>query len=223
MNIINRNILGRLIIVSLVLVTVSLPVLSRLNIINIGVFSKNDLTGWSSKSFSEQTVYEIKNQEGLNYLSASSDMSASAFYKKVKVDLNEAPYLNWSWKVDKPLSQLDEQTKAGDDYAARVYVIVKRGLAPWRTNALNYVWSSNAEIKKAWPNAFTEKAMMIPLRTRSETGDQWRVEKVNVKKDFKKYFGLEINEIDGVAIMTDTDNSSSRITAAYGDLYFSSK
>lgn len=214
---------SKLILPALLLVTVSLPVLSKLNFIYVGEFSKSDLSGWSQKSFSGKTSYQIENQEGMRYLSASSEMSASAFYKKVKVDLSDTPYLNWSWKVNLPLNQLNEMTKEGDDYAARIYVIVKRGLAPWKTNALNYVWSSNTVLDQAWPNAFTEKAMMIPLRTRLETGNQWRNEKVNVKEDFKKYFGLEIDEIDGVAIMTDTDNSGSYITAAYGDLYFSAK
>ena len=221
MNILFQNNVGKLIVATLLLATVLLPVVSKLSIIYVGVFSKSDLSGWSQKSFSEETLYEIESQEGLHYLSANSEMSASAFYKKVKVNLSDTPYLNWSWRVDKPLDQLDEKTKVGDDYAARIYVIVKRGIAPWRTNALNYVWSSNTVIDEAWPNPFTAKAMMIPLRTRAETGAQWRNEKVNVKKDFKKYFGLEIDEIDGIAIMTDTDNSGSRITAAYGDLYFS--
>ncbi|MDW3094057.1 MAG: DUF3047 domain-containing protein [Gammaproteobacteria bacterium] len=212
---------GKIIFLLLMLVTVSLPVMSKLNIFNIGAFSNSDISGWDQKSFNGETLYEIENQEGLRFLRAISDMSASAFYKKVKVDLNNVPYLNWSWKVDKPLKRLNEQTKAGDDYAARVYVIARQGLAPWRTKALNYVWSSNAVVGEAWPNAFTDKAIMIPLRTRSETGEQWRAEKVNVKKDFKKYFGLEIDEVDGIAIMTDTDNSKSSITAAYGDLFFS--
>lgn len=49
------------------------------------------------------------------------------------------PFLqeNWSWRVEKPHSDLDERSKQGDDYAARVYIVVDGGLMFWKTIALN--------------------------------------------------------------------------------------
>jgi len=198
----------------------SIGVHSNINRLAVGEFSQMDLSGWDEKSFSGTTDYKIAGEQGQKHLQANANAAASALFKKIKVDLNETPYLNWSWRVDKSLNPINEQTKQGDDYAARIYVIVKRGLTPWKTNALNYVWSSNAQPPVSWPNAYTEKAVMIPLRNQND-GDSWKIEKVNVKQDFKKHFGLDIDRIDGVAIMTDTDNSQSQAIASYGDIYFS--
>ena len=37
--------------------------------------------------------------------------------------------------------------------------------------------------------------------------NKWVSVKANVKEDFKKFHNLDVNELDGVAIMSDTDNS----------------
>lgn len=221
MNIKLQKIFGARVSALLFLVIVSAPILSQQNDITVGDFSNMDLSGWDEKSFSGETKYEIGKRSESSYLYASADKSASALYKKVKIDLDKTPYLNWSWRVDKPLPELNEQTKAGDDYSARVYVIVKRGFAPWKTNALNYVWSSNKAPRQSWPNAFTDKAIMIPLRTSLDANQQWVSEKINVKVDFEQYFGASIDEIDGVAIMVDADNSGLQAAASFGDVFFS--
>jgi hypothetical protein len=207
----------------IMLTFISLPLFSQQNTVSVGEFSNMDLSGWDQKSFSGKTLYEINSQSELSYLYASADNSASALYKKVKVDLNTTPYLNWTWRVDNPLPEMNEQTKAGDDYSARIYVIVKRGFAPWKTKALNYVWSSHQSPQQSWPNAFTDKAMMIPLRTSLDASQQWVSERVNVKADFERYFDMEIDTIDGVAIMVDADNSGLKTAASFGDVFFSSK
>jgi hypothetical protein len=148
--------------------------------------------------------------------------SASALYKKIKVNIQETPYLNWRWKIDRALPQLNEKQKTGDDYAARVYVVIKTGLTPLSAKALNYIWSSNGPPKVSWPNAYTKKAIMIPLRSNIDDIGIWQHEKVNVKEDLMHHFRISPNFIDGVAIMTDTDNSNSIAIASYGDIYFSS-
>jgi len=62
---------------------------------------------------------------------------------------------------------------------------------------------------------------MIPLRSNNDVYT-WRQEKVNVREDFRKYFGREIRYIHAIAIMTDTDNSRAQAIAGYGDIFFSS-
>jgi len=208
--------------VLIVFVFISLPVVSQNNIVSVGEFSKMGLSDWEQKTFGSETLYIIEGQAGSKYLYASANNSASAIYKKVKVDLSKTPYLNWSWKIDRPLPELNEQTKEGDDYSARVYVIVNRRLSPWNAKALNYIWSSNKPTISSWPNAFTNKTIMIPLRTSLDANQEWMSEKVNVKVDFEEYFDIRVDSIDGVAIMVDSDNSGLQAAASFGDLYFSS-
>ena len=45
--------------------------------------------------------------------------------------------------------------------------------------------------------------------------------KANVKEDFKKFHDLDVNELDGLAIMADTDNSKMKSIAYFQDIYFS--
>ena len=47
--------------------------------------------------------------------------------------------------------------------------------------------------------------------------------KTNVKEDFKKLHNLEVNDIEGVAVMTDTDNSKKLAISYYQNIYFSSE
>ena len=190
----------------------------------VGEFSKGQLAGWEAKEFSGKTQYQIAAEGNTKVLKASSNSSASGLGKKIKIDLNKTPVMNWSWRIDKKLGKLNEQSKQGDDYAARVYVIVDGGILPWNTKALNYVWSSNQARGATWGNAFLPKnAKMTAVRGSQDKVGGWVREKRNVRADFKRIFGKDITEIDGVAIMTDTDNGKGRATAAYGDIFFSAQ
>jgi hypothetical protein len=130
--------------------------------------------------------------------------------------------MNWRWRIENHLGAVNEQAKSGDDYAARVYVVVSGGLAFWRTRAINYVWASASPKGKIWPNAFAgDHAMMITLRSSSDQTGVWYIEKRNILVDLKQQFGEDMGYIDAVAIMTDTDNAHGKVTAYYGDIYFS--
>jgi len=150
------------------------------------------------------------------------------FCKLIVLIVAKTPYLNWSWKIKSALPELDETTKAGDDFAARIYIIKSGGALIWKTKALNYVWSTkqslNEGINDSWPNPFQPKnAMMVALRSSNDNINTWVHEKRDVRKDFNTFFDKELNSIDAVAIMTDTDNSDSSASAVYGDIYFTSE
>jgi hypothetical protein len=188
----------------------------------IGAFSQNHLDGWEHKSFKGETRYRLQNQDGTVVLTADSHASGSGLFKEQSIDLNQTPTLNWSWRIANRLTGLNEQSKAGDDYAARLYVVVKGGLAFWQTKAINYVWAGNSKKDSIWPNAFAgDHAMMLALRGPEAPLNVWYTEKRNLKADFKQLFGEDIHNIDAVAIMTDTDNSGGQVSAIYGDIWFS--
>ena len=88
---------------------------------------------------------------------------------------------------------------------------------------MNYVFSSNNEINKNWPSPYTKKSIDYILSTTKENLNEWVTVKANVKEHFKKYHKLVIDEIDGVIIMTDTDNSKLKAIAYYQNIYFSAE
>ncbi|MDH3695177.1 MAG: DUF3047 domain-containing protein [Gammaproteobacteria bacterium] len=186
----------------------------------VGQFQQGVLDGWEVKKFKGQTEYTLVEEANGYSLQARSDASASALYKAIKIDLTQTPYLNWSWRVDSPLNGVDETTKQGDDYAARVYVVRETGMLSLKSLAISYVWSSYQKEGSVWPNAFTDNAAMIAVRNGDVRAGQWISEKRNVREDFKRAFGRDIKEINVVALMTDTDNSGQSAQAYYGNISF---
>jgi hypothetical protein len=188
----------------------------------LGEFSRNQLDGWEQKSAEGETQYQLETMGDLTVLKANSQASASGMFKEQLIDLEKTPFINWSWRIANRLNGLIEQSKAGDDYAARLYVVVKGGLAFWQTKAINYVWASNTAKETIWPNAYAgEQLMMLALRGPEAAVNVWQTEKRNVRADLQKLFGEDIRYIDAIALMTDTDNSQSQVSAFYGDIWFS--
>ncbi|MFH2058906.1 MAG: DUF3047 domain-containing protein [Pseudomonadota bacterium] len=191
----------------------------------VGQFSQSNLDNWESKKFEGETQYSLSVAEGKKALKAVSINSASGLIRKIRVDIEKYPYLNWSWRIENRIDgTFDETLKSGDDYAARIYVVVSGGLAFWNTRAVNYVWARHARKGDIWPNAFAGKnAMIIALRSWETPISTWMTEKRNIKKDMKNLFGRDIQYIDAVVLMSDTDNTKKNVTAFYGDIYFSSE
>lgn len=187
----------------------------------LGEFSQHTLEGWESKAFKDTTRYELQTSAGVTHLHAESHDSASGLIKTQRIDLRHTPVLHWSWRIATRLPRLNEQSKAGDDYAARIYVILKGGWAFWQTQAINYVWSSNSAKDSVWPNAFAGKqAMMVAVQGPEAPLNTWQDEQRNIRTDLQQLTGTDSDYIDAIAIMTDTDNSNSAASADYGDIWF---
>jgi hypothetical protein len=184
----------------------------------IGNFSAGDLSLWEPQTFHGQTAYRILRLDGERVLQAESAHSASALVRRIRVDLTLTPVLHCRWRAENILHGVDERTKAGDDYPARVYAIVSEGVFFWKKKAVNYVWSSHQPPGTVWPNAFARNVMMVAVG--SEHVAQWVEERRNVRRDFLLYFGDDVDVVDAVAVMTDTDNSGQSAVACYGDMYF---
>ena len=170
-----------------------------------------------------QTDYSIGSNENGNFLKAEANNAASGLGKQIKIDLNKTPYLNIKWKVEKDLKGIDESTKKGHDYAARVFVVKKTGATPLSNRAMNYVFSSNEDVDVFHPSPYTKKSIDYVLATTKEHLNEWVTVKVNVKDHFKKFHDIDLGEINGVAIMADTDNSKLSSVAYYQNIYFSAE
>ena len=158
-----------------------------------------------------------------NFIRAEAEGTGSGLGKEVKINLNSTPFINITWKIEKGLEGIDEQSKKGHDYAARVFVIKKTGATALSNRAINYVFSSNNDIGKYWPSPFTKKSIDYVLSTTKKNNNEWVTAKANVKKNFKTLHNLDVNELNGVAIMTDTDNSKLKAVSYYQNIYFSSE
>ena len=168
-----------------------------------------------------KTIYTLGSNKNGNFLKAIADNAASGLGKEIKINLDKTPFLNITWKIEQDLAGIKEDTKKGHDFAARVFAIKKTGATPLSNRAINYVFSSNEDVGLNWPSPYTKKSIDNVLSTTKENLDEWVTVKANVKKDFKKLHNLDVNELDGLAIMSDTDNSKKKSVAYYQNIFFS--
>ncbi len=190
----------------------------------VSSFNHHGLSGWEEKHFKGRTFYQVHELDHEKVLQAESQASASGLFKKVQIDLKKTPYLNWRWRIENRIYSGDETVKSGDDYAARVYLLIGGGVFFWKTRALSYVWANSSPRGKIWNNAYAGKSVkMMALRSADEPTKVWVTERRNVYEDLKRTFGEEISVVDAVAVMTDTDNSGSQVKAYYADIFFSAE
>ena len=201
---------------------------TTLNAEDIKVFEFTDkelseLTVRKVRGADNKTEYSVGSDENGNYLKAIADNAASGLGKEIKIDLNETPFINITWKIEKDIPGIDETAKKGHDFAARVFVIKKTGATALSNRAINYVFSSNQEVGSNSPSPYTKKSIDNVLATTKTNLNEWVTVKANVKEDFKKFHNLDVNELDGIAIMSDTDNSKQKSITYYQNIYFSSQ
>ncbi len=207
-------------------------IITNLLIVGFGYANEIKVFDFTQKELSEldvrkvrgadnETIYTVGSNENGNFLKAVADNAASGLGKEIKIDLNKTPFINITWKIERDLPGIKENTKKGHDFAARVFAVKKTGATPLSNRAINYVFSSNNEIGFNSPSPYTKKSIDNVLASTKKNINEWVTVKANVKEDFKKFHDLEVNELDGLAIMSDTDNSKMKAIAYFQNIYFS--
>ena len=175
------------------------------------------------KKYKGETTWNLGSNENGNFIKAEAEGKGSGLGKEVLIDLSKTPIINITWKVEKDLSGIVENSKKGHDYAARVFVIKKTGSTALSNRAINYVFSSNNDVGKNWPSPYTKKSIDYVLSSTKNDLNTWVTVKANVKEHFMELHGIAVLDISGVAIMTDTDNSKLKAVSFYQNIYFSEK
>ena len=210
-------------IVSILFMTANLSLASELKVFDFTETELSELEVRKVRGADNKTIYSIGSNESGNFLKSVADNAASGLGKEIKIDLNKTPFINITWKVEKDLSGIKENSKKGHDFAARVFVIKKTGATPLSNRAINYVFSSNNNVGVNFPSPYTKKSIDNVLASTKSNLNEWVTVKANVKEDFKRLHDLDVNELDGLAIMSDTDNSNMKSIAYFQNIYFSSQ
>lgn len=187
-------------------------------------FAPEAIADWPRRAFEGEVDYRLVEAGGRGAVEALADDAASALYREIEIDLGATPILEWSWRVEHlPTGEADERTRAGDDYAARIYVVREGLFGKLSARALNYVWTRELPTGSEWTNAFTDRARMIAVASGRERTGQWITHRRDLRADWRAAFGEAPGNIHGVAIMTDSDNTDSRAHAYYGRIRFLSR
>jgi len=185
-----------------------------------------EMKPWEFGGGARPTRYSLVADEGAVVLRADAETSASGIVREMHVDPRVHPILSWRWKVLKVLERADIRTKAGDDFAARVYVTFdldpatlpaaeRMKLAFARSvygesvpaAALCYVWDGKSPRETIVPSAYTERVRMIVAESGAARTGQWVHMQRNIRDDYKRAFGAEPAGVTGVIVSTDTDNT----------------
>ena len=188
------------------------------------------------------TEYKQRSWDGVNAIEATAVKSMALFGRTLEVDLEKNPILCWRWRIAAPLASADLNTKAGDDYAARVYVSFK--VAPEALGfgtraklalarsiygdqvpdaALNYVWDNRQPVGTLMANAYTDRTRMIVLRSGAGDAGAWVMERRDVAEDFERAFGALPAQLSGIALASDTDNTGESARAGFAEFRFVSR
>jgi hypothetical protein len=218
---------------------------SRPDVLRIGNFSGSNPAettppSWQPLSFQDidnRTDYRLVRRDSTVVMKATSDGGASGLVTRQRIDPMEYPVVEWRWKVNRVLDQGNAMKKSGDDYPARLYItfdydglglggrlrlqaLKLLGYDDLPTRALNYIWASTVERGRIVPNPYTDWVMMVPVQSGRSRVGRWVREQRNIVADYRAAFGENPPPINGVAIMTDTDNTGESATAYYGDIVF---
>jgi Protein of unknown function (DUF3047) len=188
------------------------------------------------------TQYELVEDEGRTVLRARADASTAGIIRDLRVDPSALPLLTWAWKATRLPEKGDLRTKAGDDFAARLYVTFDLPLAklPFGERfgvrvaraiygrdvpsaALCYVWATRAAVGTIAPNAYTGRVQMIVVESGPAQLGRWRACERDVAADYRRAFGSAPPAVNGVVVSTDTDNTGERAETYYGDIAFKAR
>lgn len=233
--------LGGCLVLGAGLVLAELPAVLEVGRFSSAAAGQSLPEGWKPLTFKKvpkPTQYELVKDGETVVVKATSDAAASGLTKEVSIDPKEYPFVRWRWKVENLLQRSDVTRKSGDDYPARLYITfayepdkVSLGKKLKYTagqvlfgdipiGALNYIWETRTPVGTILDNAYTDFAQMIVVESGPQKVGLWVDEERNIYEDYKKAFGEEPPMINGVAIMSDTDNTKDRAVAYYGDIAF---
>lgn len=185
------------------------------------------------------TRYRLREWDGVPAVEAHAVGSMALLARPLQVDLAKTPMLCWRWRIDAPLKSADMTQKSGDDYAARVYLsfemppgtlgfAARLGLGMARAlrgdqvpdAAVNYIWDNRHAVGTWQPNAYTDRARMLVLRSGSADAGRWVDERRDVAADFQRAFGHAPARLTGLALASDTDNTGEEARAGFADFRF---
>lgn len=172
-----------------------------------------------------------------NALRVRADSSVSILRQRLQPALTQKVLLSFDWKVDGLPRQADLADVDKTDSPVGVMVAFDGDRSRWspRTHRLSdltrlltgeelpyatlaYVWSEQHPPGTVIANPRTDRIRKLVVDSGRLGIGQWQHHRRDVQADFRHVFGEEPGPITSVALMTDTDNTRSRLTAWYGPL-----
>ena len=175
--------------------------------------------------------------QGRPALVVSAERSVSILRQQMDTAPVQAGRLAFSWKIDGLAPGADLADAQNEDSPVRIVLAFdgdRAKLSP-RTHRLSeltrlltgeplphaslvYVWSNTEPAGTVVVNPRTDRIRKLVVESGADQLGRWRDHERDVYADFVQAFGEPPGPLIAVALMTDTDNTESRLKAWYGAL-----
>ena len=183
----------------------------------------------------EATRYSHVTKDGRPAIEALSEQSASMWRRRVNRPAQAVGHVSFSWWVQDLVAQGNVALASREDAPARVLFAFQGDATalPARTRALfdlaeaitgerppyatlMYVWDATAPVGTVIVNPRSDRIRKIVVDSGPQQLRRWREHRRDLAADFKLAFGEAHGPLAAVAIMTDSDNTSSSARSWYG-------
>ena len=181
-------------------------------------FSDEGMKLLKKKGLGKKTVYTNAKDDKGWFLKAEADSGATGL--GVEIDnkdlLKEMPFLNVTFKIEKDFENINQTTKRGHDWAARIMVGYGKKFG---SKLLSLSHSSFLEERFLQQSPWTKGSRDYVIS--NDKSGEWHTRKINVKELLEKTHGISFTNF--LAVFSDSNNSKQKIIAYYRDIYFSDK
>ena len=179
-------------------------------------FSDEGMKLFDKKGFGKKTIYTNGKDEKGYFLKAIAESSATGIGIEIenKDLLKEMPFLNITFKIEQDFTNIDQKTKGGHDWAARVMVGHGKKIG---AKLLSLSHSSFLDEGFLQQSPWTKGSRDYVIS--NDKSGEWHTRKINVKELLEKTHNISFTNF--LAIFSDSNNSKQKIVAYYRDIYFS--
>jgi hypothetical protein len=166
-----------------------------------------------------------------------SDRSVSILRRRFTGDVPDVGSIDFSWKIDALPEGADLEEADRADAPVRILLAFDGDRSKWSSRnhrlsemsrlltgeelpyaTLMYVWSNDDAPGTLLVNPRTDRIRKLVVESGQTHIGRWREYRRDVRADFLRAFGEEPGPLRAVALMTDTDNTRSRLQAWYGPM-----
>ena len=203
---------------------------------NIRLFF-DTLGQYEVKHYANENKLELRKDDdgNISTITHISDNSASGLFQILNLDLRQEKirYLNFEWYSEKFLTNKSERLKENHDFPARVYLTFRKKSLPfelpfqlpWEKYHLNYVFSNTETKGHHWKSPYRNffvKSHDIVLSGKDDPSSYWINHKIDLRSDIQKFWNIDLENLESVALMVDTDNTNKKTKTIYRNIYLSS-
>ena len=180
-------------------------------------FSDEGMKLLKKRGFGKKTLYTNGKDDKGWYLKAKAEDSATGLGMEIDKELlNEMPFLNLTFKIEKDFTNINQKSKDGHDWTARVMVGHGKKIG---AKLVSLAHSSFLEEGYLQQSPWTKGSRDYVIS--NDKSGEWHTRKINVKELLEKTHGISFTNF--IAIFSDSNNSKQKIIAYYRDIYFSSE